>query len=204
MHYPYLGPMLEGFFTAAALIIAIGAQNAFVLKQGILRNHVFVITLICMLIDAVLIIIGVSGFGMILTENYILLVCAKWGGAAFLIYYGLVSFRAVMKNETLDIDGSKRRLSLKSGVLTVLALSLLNPHVYLDTVVLLGSIGAQSLPEERPYFMGGAVLASVLWFSSLGYGAKFLQPLFRRPKAWKVLDFITGTIMWVIAAGLLI
>jgi L-lysine exporter family protein LysE/ArgO len=202
MAHSYLSSITEGFFTGAALIIAIGAQNAFVLKQGILRNHVFIITLICMLIDALLIVIGVSGFGIILSENHLLLICAKWGGAAFLIFYGFLSFKSVLKNETLNIDSNPKKLSLKAAVLTVLALSLLNPHVYLDTVVLLGSIGAQALPEQRPYFMLGAIVASIIWFSSLGYGAKFLQPLFKKAKAWKVLDFITGSIMWVIAISL--
>ena len=195
---------LEGFLTSAALIIAIGAQNAFVLKQGILRNHVLAISSICILIDSILIIIGVNGLGAILTENPILLAGAKWGGFIFLIYYGFISFKSILKDETLNIDHNDKKLSLKAAVLTVLALSLLNPHVYLDTVVLLGSIGAQSLPEQRPFFIVGAVFASVIWFASLGYGARFLQPFFTKPLSWKILDFITGVIMWLIAISLLL
>jgi len=198
------GIFLEGFITGAALIIAIGAQNAFVLRQGIIRNHVFAVTLICILIDASLIAVGVGGFGAILTQNQILLISAKWGGAGFLIYYGFLSFRAMLKNEALEIDLEGKKLSLKAAMVTVLALSLLNPHVYLDTVVLLGTIGAQELLEHRPFFVAGAIVASVLWFAALGYGARFLQPFFRKPSAWKILDFITGIIMWMIAISLVL
>jgi L-lysine exporter family protein LysE/ArgO len=198
-----VGPFVEGCVTGAGLIIAIGAQNAFVLKQGILKNYVFITALICAIIDAILISVGVGGFGVILTSNVILLTLAKWGGALFLGYYGFRSFRSVFKSESLKLDFTPERPDLKLSIITVLALSLLNPHVYLDTVVLLGSIGAQFLPHERIYFAFGAVVASFVWFFSLGYGAAYLAPLFRKPLAWKILDFLIGCVMWAIALSLI-
>lgn len=195
--------MLSGFGTGAGLIIAIGAQNAFVLKQGLLRNRVFVTALFCALLDAFLIGIGVGGFGSALASNPFLLTCAKWGGALFLIYYGAKSFYAVFSSHTLDVHAPQRNPSLKSTLLTLSALSLLNPHVYLDTVVLLGSISAQFQKEERIFFGVGAAFASLVWFFSLCYGARFLAPLFRKPISWKILDFLIGCVMIAIALSLL-
>jgi L-lysine exporter family protein LysE/ArgO len=199
-----VAPFMEGCGTGTGLIIAIGAQNAFVLKQGIMKNYVFVTVLICALIDAILISIGVGGFGTLLTTSDLLLSLARWGGALFLLYYGFRSFRAVFKSESLQFDGAPKRPDLKMTVGTVLALSLLNPHVYLDTVVLLGSIGAQFPIPERLFFALGAILASFIWFFSLGYGARYLAPLFQKPLAWKILDFLIGCIMWIIALTLLL
>jgi L-lysine exporter family protein LysE/ArgO len=201
----YFAPLLEGFVTGAGLIIAIGAQNAFVLKQGILQNHVLTAVLISSVIDAIMISLGVGGFGQILTSNNFLLALARWGGAAFLVYYGLRSLRAVFKTESLKISKERSILNLKKTVTTALALSLLNPHLYLDTVVLLGSIGAQ-LPQasERFYFAIGAIIASFIWFFSLGFGARYLGPLFQKPMAWKILDFITGCVMLGIAIMLIL
>jgi len=197
-------PFLEGCGTGAGLIIAIGAQNAFVLKQGLLKNHVFATAIVCSLIDAALIALGVGGFGAILTSNLFLLSAARWGGAAFLFYYGFRSFRAVFKAESLRLDGSRDRPDLKMTLVTALVLSLLNPHVYLDTVVLLGSIGAQFPASERLFFALGAMLSSFIWFFTMGYGARYLAPLFQKPVAWKVLDFLIGCIMWGIALSLLL
>ncbi|MBS0272414.1 MAG: amino acid transporter [Proteobacteria bacterium] len=199
-----LAPFIEGCGTGAGLIIAIGAQNAFVLKQGILKNHVFITALTCALIDAFLISVGVGGFGVILTSNALLLTIARWGGAAFLGYYGFRSFQSVFKSESLKLDLKPGRLSLKMSLGTALALSLLNPHVYLDTVILLGSIGAQFPKVERLFFALGAMLASFIWFFGLGYGAAYLGPLFQKPLAWKILDFCIGCIMWGIALSLLL
>lgn len=199
-----VAPFVEGCGTGAGLIIAIGAQNAFVLKQGILKNHVFVTVFICACIDALLISIGVGGFGIILTSNAFLLAIARWGGAAFLFYYGFRSFRAVLKSESLKLESSPERPDLKMSLVTALALSLLNPHVYLDTVILLGSIGAQFPDSERVFFALGAMLASFIWFFALGYGARYLGPLFQKPLAWKVLDFLIGCIMWAIALFLVL
>ncbi len=195
--------LIEGFVTGAGLIIAIGAQNAFVLKQGILKNHVFVTVLLCAVIDAFLITLGVGGFGRLLTSSSLLLSLARWGGAAFLLYYGFRSFRAVFKTESLKITQGKDSLpNLKETITTVLALSLLNPHVYLDTVVLVGSIGAQFPSSERPFFALGAIIASFTWFFSMGFGARYLGPLFQKPIAWKILDFIIGCVMWLLALTL--
>lgn len=199
-----LAPMFEGFGTGAGLIIAIGAQNAFVLKQGILKNHVLVTVLICAFIDALLIALGVGGFGRLLTSSSLLLAMARWGGATFLFYYGLRSFRSIWKTESLEINQGRGHIpTLKESITTILALSLLNPHVYLDTVILVGSIGAQFPPFERVNFAFGAIFASFAWFLSLGCGARFLDPLFQSPIAWKILDFIIGCVMWLIALMLI-
>lgn len=198
-----IAPFVEGWGTSSGLIISIGAQNAFVLKQGILRNYVFITALICSFIDATLISLGVGGFGAILTSNILLLSLARWGGAAFLAYYGFRSFRSALKTESLKLDRNAKPPNLKVTLITLFALSLLNPHVYLDTVVLLGSIGAQFPGHERLYFALGAMLASFTWFFTLGYGARYLGPLFQKPIAWKILDFLIGCIMWAIALSLL-
>lgn len=198
-----LSPYIEGCGTGAGLLIAIGAQNAFVLKQGILKNHVLVTVLICAIIDALLFVLGVKGFGVILNTNTLVLMIARWGGAVFLFYYGLRSFRTVFKVNTLKFDRPTECASLRETIVTVLALTLLNPHVYLDTVVLLGSIGAQFPATEQLSFSLGAMTASFVWFFALGYGARFLAPLFAKPMAWKILDFLVGCTMWAIATALL-
>ena len=199
-----IAPFIEGCGTGAGLIIAIGAQNAFVLKQGILKNYIFITVFICALIDALLICVGVGGFGTILTSNILLLTTARWGGAAFLFYYGFRSFRSVFKTESLHLETSHEPPSLKVTLTTILALSLLNPHVYLDTVVLLGSIGAQFSLSERPFFALGAIFASFVWFFGLGYGASYLSPFFQKPRSWKILDFLIGCVMWIIALSLVL
>jgi L-lysine exporter family protein LysE/ArgO len=195
---------LSGLGTGLGLIIAIGTQNAYVLKQGILRNHPFVIALICSVIDALLISAGVSGLGVLITSSPILLNIAHYGGAAFLIYYGIKSFLAVFKTESLDIDLKEKSTGLKHTAMTVIALSLLNPHLYIDTCVLIGTIGAQFPEIERSYFTIGAISASFIWFFSLSYGAALLVPLFKKPVAWKILDFIIAIVMWSIAASLIL
>ncbi|MBA3813311.1 MAG: amino acid transporter [Alphaproteobacteria bacterium] len=199
-----VAPFVEGCGTGAGLIIAIGVQNAFVLKQGILKNYVLVSVVICAFVDAFLISVGVGGFGAILTTNTLLLMLARWGGAAFLLYYGFRSFRAVFKAESLKIEAPRERPNLKLTIGMALALSLLNPHVYLDTVVLLGSIGAQFPGPERLFFALGAMAASFVWFFTLGFGARYLTPLFQKPISWKILDFLIGCTMWAIALTLLL
>lgn len=195
---------LSGLGTGAGLIIAIGAQNAFVLKQGIQQNYVFITALIGALVDALMITLGVGGFGMVLASNSLLLAFARWGGVAFLGYYGFRSFRSVFKSETLELDGSRKKPDLKATLIAMFMFSFLNPHVYLDTVVLLGSISAQFPEEERFCFGTGAIVASFVWFFTLGYGARYLAPLFRNPVAWKVLDFLIGCVMWAIALSLVV
>jgi len=186
------------------LIIAIGAQNAFLIKQGLLRNHVFLSALICCLADALLIGLGVAGFGTLIVKYDLLLDIAKYLGAAFLFWYGFRSFRSVLKKSTLDISGAPERPDLKTTIITLLVVSLLNPHAYLDAVVLLGSISSQFPHHERYSFGLGAIMASFVWFFGITYGSRYLAPLFQNPKSWKILDFIIGCIMWMIALSLLL
>jgi L-lysine exporter family protein LysE/ArgO len=198
-----IAPLLEGFGTSAGLIIAIGAQNAFVLKQGISKNYVFVTAALCFILDAILITLGIAGFGKLLTANALLLSCARWGGAAFLLYYGFRSFRAVFKSESLTIDVGGHKPNLQQTLISIFALTLLNPHVYLDTVILVGSIGSQFQGSERLFFLIGAIAASFIWFFGMGYGARYLAPFFKKPIAWKILDFMIGCVMTLIALTLI-
>ncbi|NNM58627.1 MAG: amino acid transporter [Legionellales bacterium] len=190
---------LIGLSTSFGLIVAIGAQNAFILKQGILKNHPFTIALLCTLIDVILISIGVAGLGELFALNKMLLLVARVGGALFLFAYGFRSFHAAFKKEMLEIHHGVKPLSLKRAIGITLAISLLNPHIYLDTLVLLGSIGGQFTPNLRLSFVIGAVTASTIWFFSLSYGARLLLPVFKKPIAWKILDTLIGMVMWGIA-----
>lgn len=197
-------PLLQGFTLSAGLIIAIGSQNAFVLRQGLLREHVFVVCSICSLCDAALIALGVAGFGSLVAASPLLLRITYWAGAAFLFGYGIRAFRSALKPGTLVVDSSGGlATSLAKVVVTTLVLTLLNPHVYLDTVLLLGSVAGQLPAESRLLFAAGAIGASLLWFYSLGYGARVLAPLFRKPAAWRLLDGLVGCVMWAIAASLI-
>lgn len=193
---------LAGFALGFSLILAIGAQNAFVLRQGLRREHVLATVLICAVSDAVLIAAGVAGFGALAQAVPGLEFAMRLFGAAFLTWYGARNLRAAWRGgEVLD-SGGEARHSLRGVALTVLALTWLNPHVYLDTVVLLGSISAQY--DNRLAFALGAVTASFVFFFSLGYGARALAPLFARPTSWRVLDLVVGLTMWAIAAKLLL
>lgn len=193
---------VSGFLLGLSLIVAIGAQNAYILRQGLLRRHVFILCLICALSDAVLIAAGVAGLGTLIAQSPSLIVLVTVAGAAFLLWYGFSAFRRAMHPDGLKADGSGA-VSLKAAVATCLALTFLNPHVYLDTVVLLGSLSARFDGQARLAYGTGAVLASFLWFFTLGYGARLLQPFFARPFAWRVLDCLIGIIMWMIALSLL-
>ncbi|MCW5851301.1 MAG: amino acid transporter [Anaerolineae bacterium] len=198
-----LAPLAQGFGVSAALIIAIGAQNAFVLQQGLRRSYLFVSALTCALCDAVLISLGVGGFGAVIASTPWLTLLATWGGALFLLLYGWRSFRSAMQSNSLSVQGELAALSLRATVLGLLAVSLLNPHALLDTVVLIGSVGAQYPAQQRAAFALGAMLASLTWFFSLAYGAARLAPLFQKPLAWRVLDLCVGCLMWGIAASLI-
>jgi len=199
-----LTPLLQGFSLGASLIIAIGSQNAFVLRQGLRREYVFTICTICFACDALLILLGVAGFGTLVSSSALLMNVARWGGALFLFAYGVKSFYAAVKGGSLKVDEAEKGTnSMQWAIMTTLALTLLNPHVYLDTVVLLGSIAAQHPAHERAFFAVGAMSASLAWFYSLGYGARLLTPLFRKETAWKVLDVLIGCVMWSLAASLL-
>lgn len=193
---------LKGLGMGAGLIMAIGAQNAFVLRQGLLRRHVFICALICALCDMVLISAGVAGMGSVIVAHPTLLAVAKWGGAAFLAVYGIRSAIAAFRTDGMTAASGDVG-SRAAAVAAALSFSLLNPHVYLDTVVLLGAIGGQQPDGGRLYFALGAMSASVLWFFSLSYGARLLAPLFARPVAWRVLDGIIAVVMWAIALSLL-
>ncbi|MEO1747102.1 MAG: LysE/ArgO family amino acid transporter [Pseudomonadota bacterium] len=195
---------IAGFFLGASLIIAIGAQNAFILRLGLARQHVLVCCLICALSDALLIVAGVAGLGTLISGNTVLLGIAKWGGIAFLTAYAFFAFHRAWKPQAMDAGKSVPDAgSLKAAVATCLALTFLNPHVYLDTVILLGSISTRYDDTVRPLFAAGAVLASFVWFFSLGYGARLLQPLFAKPVSWRVLDIGIGCVMLTIAWSLL-
>ncbi|UYV38985.1 LysE/ArgO family amino acid transporter [Rhodobacteraceae bacterium D3-12] len=192
---------IAGFSLGFSLILAIGAQNAFVLRQGLRREQVLATVLICAVSDAVLIAAGVAGFGALAEALPGLETVMRYGGAAFLLAYGARNFIAAWRGgAALSTDGESRH-SLAGVAMTVVALTWLNPHVYLDTVVLLGSISAQY--EAKLAFGGGAVLASFTFFFALGYGARLLSPLFARAVAWRVLDVLVGLTMWAIAAKLL-
>lgn len=199
-----LAPLLSGFSLGASLIVAIGSQNAFVLRQGLKREHVFVVSTVCFLCDALLIALGAGGFGSLVASSPALLTAALWGGAAFLLFYGLRSFQAAWRPGTLEASRDDAPLAgFLRVVLTTLALTLLNPHVYLDTVLLLGSLAGQYPAAARVRFALGAMLASFVWFYGIGYGARILAPLFRRPAAWRALDLLVGCTMWFIAGNLI-
>ncbi len=191
---------LAGFALGLSLIMAIGAQNAFVLRQGLRREHVLAVVLVCALSDAVLVTAGVTGFGVLSEAVPGLERIMRYGGAAFLLVYGARSFLAAWRGGGA-LEAGEGAGSLRRAVLTCLALTWLNPHVYLDTVVLLGSVSAQY--ADRLAFGLGAVSASFVFFFALGYGARLLAPLFRRPESWRVLDAGVGCVMWAIAIGLL-
>ncbi|MET3775400.1 L-lysine exporter family protein LysE/ArgO [Rhizobium alvei] len=194
---------LSGFFLGASLIIAIGAQNAFILRQGLLRQHVFVLCLICALSDAVLIALGVGGLGTVISQHPTLITLVTAGGALFLATYAFIAFRRALNPEIMVAAKTEDR-GLAAAVAACLAFTFLNPHVYLDTVVLLGSLSATFEGQERLAYGLGAALASFVWFFGLGYGARLLEPLFSRPSAWRVLDAIIGLVMSLLAFSLAI
>lgn len=190
-----------GFALGFSLILAIGAQNAFVLRQGIRQEHVFATCLTCAVSDALLIAAGVAGFGTLAEAVPWLETVMRYGGAAFLFWYGARNFRAAWQGaQAMDTSGAAAP-SLRAVLATVLMLTWLNPHVYLDTVVLLGSISAGW--DDKLSFALGAMSASFVFFFSLGYGARLLTPVFARPRAWQVLDVFVGLTMWAIAAKLI-
>ena len=194
--------LLAGFLSGAALIIAIGAQNAFVLRQGIRREHVLAVVLICAGADALLIAAGIAGLGALIQALPTALVAARYGGAVFLLGYGLIAVRRSLQAQRLTVD-SAVGTSLGSAMATCLAFTFLNPHVYLDTVILLGSLASQRGVSGRWVFGAGAATASFVWFFSLGYGARLLGPLFAKPVAWRVLDALIALIMFALAGSLL-
>lgn len=192
---------LAGFSLGLSLILAIGSQNAFVLKQGLKNQHVLIICAVCAISDAILISAGVAGFGAIVTQFPQIETFARYGGALFLTVYAVLSFKsALTTSHAMDSHVASESSTLKA-VLTCLAFTWLNPHVYLDTVVLLGSISTQYHPEQL-MFAVGAISASFVFFFTLGFGARFLAPFFRSPRSWKILEVFVGIVMLVIAFSL--
>ncbi|MEX3316052.1 LysE/ArgO family amino acid transporter [Sulfitobacter sp. PS-8MA] len=197
-----LTSFLPGFALSLTLIMAIGAQNAFVLRQGLRREHVLPLCLVCAASDAILIMAGVAGFGALAEAAPWFGPLMRYGGAAFLLWYGWRNALSAWRGgEALETEGQATR-SLGKAILTLLALTWLNPHVYLDTLVLLGSISAQY--PDRLSFGIGAALASFVFFFALGYGARLLAPLFAKPRSWQVLDGVIALTMWAIAVKLLV
>lgn len=194
---------LQGFAIGLSLIVAIGAQNAFVLKQGLKKQAVFWVCFVCALSDSILVVLGITGFATVIQLYPELVGFAKWAGAVFLLWYGLQHARqAFQANQSLHA-GSQNEIQLSKIIIVCLALTWLNPHVYLDTVVLIGSISTQ-FEQTKLYFALGVITASWFFFFSLGYGARVLIPVFENPKAWKVLDGVIALIMWSIAISLII
>ncbi|MFC0322153.1 LysE/ArgO family amino acid transporter [Gallibacterium melopsittaci] len=198
-----MNAFLHGVFVTGSLIVAIGAQNAFVLKQGLLRQHIFAVALICFLCDVVLFCLGVLGLGSFISHNHIAAVTLAFVGAGFLAVYGLRAWRSAYRgNASLQLESGTNTASLTKTILLTLSVTLLNPHVYLDTVVIIGGIAGTLAWQEKIAFLIGGLCVSATWFFSLAYGTRFLIPLFKKPFTWRVLDFVIGAIMLMIAWGL--
>jgi L-lysine exporter family protein LysE/ArgO len=194
---------LAGLAAGAGLIIAIGAQNAFVLRQGLQKHHVGAVVAVCIVADVCLILLGVGGMGLAVKEHPGLLAWLRYAGAAFLAAYGAMALRRAWKGESGLQPAGDGMLSRGRVVATCLAFTLLNPHVYLDTVVLLGSLSTHYEGDARWVFAAGASTSSVVWFLSLGYGARWLLPVFRSPIAWRVFDVAIAIFMLMLAVLLL-
>ena len=192
--------LITGFFTGLSLIVAIGAQNAFVIKQGLLRSHVTLIVIVCSLSDALLIVIGTGGLGTIIQSKPDLLDLIRWFGVIYLTWFGIKSVRSAFRNDTLTASDQSEG-SWKKVLLTVLAMTYLNPHVYLDTVIFVGSL-ANQFEAQRWYFALGACIASGVWFSASGYGARSASHLMSKPLFWRILDSGIAAIMFTLAITL--
>jgi L-lysine exporter family protein LysE/ArgO len=197
------GAYLTGLVLGGSLIIAIGAQNAFVLRQGLLRAHVTMVVVLCILIDVALTTLGVGGLSESLGRSPPALAALAVAGAGFLGWYGLGAARRACSRQSLAAAFDRGAQSARGVLLQTLAVSLLNPHVYLDTVLLIGSVGVQQPVALRPAFLAGVWTASVGWFASLGFGSRLLAPVFARPLAWRLLDALVAAVMWSIALTLL-
>ncbi|SFZ78727.1 LysE/ArgO family amino acid transporter [Chitinimonas taiwanensis] len=194
----------QGLGLGSSLIVAIGAQNAHVLRMGLLRRYAWQTAAICALCDSILITIGLLGMGALLASSPALLAVARYGGAAYLAWYALRALRAATESHALDSEPNSTVSSWRSALLTALGFSLLNPHVYLDTVLLLGSIGGRNPWPERMNFGLGAITASVVWFFCLAGLASLLAPWLRRPIIWRAIDLLTAFVMGSLAISLLV
>lgn len=194
---------LKGFVVTISLIMAIGAQNAYILKLGLLKQYVLMAVLMCITFDFILISAGVFGLGYFIQGNQLLINGIAIFGIVFLCFYAILSFRSAFKNASLQVDGNVKINPLKQVVSLILVFTFLNPHTYLDTILLIGGIGANIENDLKIYFLLGAVSASTIWFFSLGFGARFLIPLFKKPVTWKILDISIGILMLFIAYSLI-
>ena len=200
---PLMGSVfLQGLTLSLGLIVAIGAQNAFILRQGLRREHVASVVFFCAISDALLIAAGVMGMAQALGERPMLAHTLALAGAVFLSVYGWKALRRALQQNSLLAAENGQGLSWISAMAQAAAFTLLNPHVYLDTVLLVGSIGAQQPAGLQAWFVAGASSASLLWFCALGFGARWLAPLFAKPRAWQVLDVLIGLTMWVLSGML--
>ena len=199
--------IIKGALVSGSLIIAIGSQNAFVLKHGLLKQSVFLVCLICFVCDALLLSIGIFGLGGWIRGYPAIISLLAISGAIYLLSYGLRSFYSSYKGKrNLDTDNNliEHRKKVPGGtILSALAITLLNPHVYLDTVFVIGGLAVTFTSDEKIFFLIGAVFSSFVWFFSIGYGAAVLRPIFKRPSTWRVFDFIIGVIMILIAFSLM-
>ncbi len=196
--------LIKGLSTSAGLIVAIGAQNAFVIRQGLLRRHLLLTALLCSSIDALLILLGVLGFGQLISHYPLCIKLSKYFAVIFLLFYGGISLKSALSPKCLQVAQEKRLISAKKTLFLLLALSLLNPHVYLDTVILLGSIALQQTPQNQIYFTIGAISASFIWFFTITYGSRLLAPFLSKPNSWRVIDSLVALMMWGIAISLMV
>jgi L-lysine exporter family protein LysE/ArgO len=192
-----------GFLTAFSLILAIGAQNAFVLRQGLLRQHVFWLCLLCAVSDAILITAGVAGFGAVTARWPALPLIMTWAGAAFLIVYGIIRFRAALRGDYAMVLAGQSA-GLAATLATGAAFTWLNPHVYLDTLGLIGAISTGFAGVDKLAFGIGAATSSFVFFFSLGFGARLLAPVMQSARAWRILDMLIAVVMWGLAAMLIL
>lgn len=192
---------LNGLLVAFGLIMAIGTQNAFVLAQSLRREHHLPVAALCVLCDAILVALGVFGLATVLAQNPTLLAVARWGGAVFLVWYGTKALMRACSKQILEQGENKGLRSRRAVLLSALAVTLLNPHVYLDTVLLIGSLGAQQTVPGA--YVAGAASASLLWFFTLALGAAWLAPWLARPSTWRLLDLMVAVMMFAVAAQLI-
>ena len=198
-------PLFKGFMTTAGLITAIGMQNVFVLKQGLMRSHVLLVIVLCCAIDSLLVTVGVNGVGKLILTVPHLLHITKYGGALFLFCYGSKALMDAYKGEmAMEVNNNENKQPVTQVVLTLLAVSFLNPHTYLDTMVIIGSVGAHLANGQQIFFIIGATCASLVWFILLCYGARFLSPYFQKREVWRMFNIFIGLTMWAIALSLVL
>ncbi|MFC9995147.1 LysE/ArgO family amino acid transporter [Nocardia sp. NPDC127526] len=194
---------ISGLGFGLSLIVAIGAQNAFVLRQGIRREHVLPVVAVCAASDVILMTAGVAGFGFVVNNAPVLLTVAKYAGAAFLLGYAFLAAKRAFSASALTAGGGAP-IALSAAIATCLAVTWLNPHAYLDTMVLLGSFASTYATPDRWFLTAGAIAGSIIWFFGLGFGARLLAPVFAKPRAWRVLDSVIALVMTGLAVSLLV